>query len=156
MMTDIIIQESGDAEIVDRFSDVALSTRENILSLEREMMLMENVDVEVSHTFCNGIYAREMRVPAGVTLTGKIHRFPCINVISKGKLLTVTEEIKEEINAPYSFISGAGIKKAIHAVEDSVWTTFHPWAGEEDLEIIEAHLIVPSYEDWDNEQENQQ
>lgn len=123
--------------------------KDNVMVLENALLAMDNVEPEMTHTFCNGVYAREMRVPANVTLTGKVHRYPCINVISQGDLIVSTDEGFYNISAPYSFVSGAGVKKAIHALTDSVWTTFHPWDGEEDLEKIEDFFTVSSYEEFE-------
>ena len=126
--------------------------RHNIVDLENALLAEEQIELPLRHTFANGVYAREMTIPAGVTLTGKIHRYPCINIISKGSLVAVTDEGTYQVEAPYTFVSGAGVKKAIHALTDSVWTTVHPWVGEEDLDLIEEKLIVPSYEALEHEQ----
>lgn len=123
--------------------------KDNVMVLENALLELDNIELEVNHIFSNGVYAREMHVPANVTLTGRVHRYPCINVISQGDLVASTDEGIYNISAPYSFVSGAGVKKAIHALTDSVWTTFHPWDGEEDLTKIEDHFTVSSYEEFE-------
>jgi len=125
------------------------SHKDNVFALENALLEMDGVELEVNHTIANGVIAREMKVPAKVTLTGGVHRYPCINVISQGDLVVSTDEGFYNISAPYSFVSGAGVKKAIHALTDSVWTTFHPWDGEEDLANIEDHFTVSSYEEFE-------
>ena len=52
----------------------------------------------------------------------------------------MTCEGEYDAQAGFSFVSGAGIKKAIFAYEDSVMCTVHPWTGPEDIELIEAYF----------------
>lgn len=121
-----------------------------------EQAIVENfplVQLEERHYFAHGTYTRELHIPKGTVLTGKIHRHSCINIISQGKIAVVTDEGKKEISAPYTFVSGPGVKKAGFALEDTVWLNVHPWDGEENLSAIEASVIVPSYEALDKEQQ---
>ena len=103
-------------------------------------------DLEVKHYFAHGTYTRELFLPKGTVLTGKIHRYSCINIITKGKILAVTDEGEYEIAAPHVFVSGPSVKKAGYALEDTIWINVHPWEGEENLDLIEHEVIVPSYE----------
>lgn len=99
----------------------------------------------IKHHSAPGLYAREILIPAGVLIIGKIHRHAHINLISKGRVWVVTEFGKEELIAPVTFVSQPGTKRAVVAQEDTIWTTFHP-TEETDLEKIEAHVIAPTYE----------
>ena len=98
------------------------------------------------HLFAHGTYTRELFIPAGVCITGKIHRFSTVNIICKGKIKVVTDEGSFEIEGPDSFVSGAGVKKAVYAIEDTVWINVLPWDGEKDLDLIEKHFTFDSYE----------
>ena len=60
--------------------------------------------------------------------------------------MAITDEGEYEIEAPHIFVSGPGVKKAGYAIEDTVWINVHPWEGEENIELIEQQVIVPSYE----------
>lgn len=119
----------------------------------RELPAVELVE---KHHFAHGTYTRELHIPKGTVLTGKIHRHSCINILSKGKIKVVTDEGEYEIEAPHTFVSGPGVKKAGFALEDSIWINVHPWDGEsneEALEAIEDQVIVPSYAALDHEQQ---
>lgn len=119
-----------------------------------EAAILENlppVELETKHYFAHGTYTRELFIPAGTVLTGKIHRHDCINIISKGKIIAVTDEGEYEIEAPHTFVSGPGVKKAGYAIEDTIWINVHPWDGPEDLELIEQEVIIPSYEALEQE-----
>lgn len=122
-----------------------LSVRKTILDLEQCMLESENqVDLPVYHHKANNVYGRELFIPKGVTVMGKLHRFPCINVIAEGSVVVVTEHGRFEYKAPDVFVSPAGTKRAIHAVKDTTWITFHP-CTDETLPELEQKLIAESY-----------
>ncbi len=122
--------------------------RKKMEALEEAIMAQPDsvVDLPTKHYFAHGTYTRELFLPKGTVLTGKIHRYSCINIITKGKILAITDEGEYEIAAPHVFISGAGVKKAGYALEDTIWINVHPWTGEESLDLIEQEIIIPSYE----------
>ena len=95
------------------------------------------------------IYARELFIPAGMLVVGKIHRYPCLNFVMKGKIAVASEFGKTLIEAPAIFVSEAGIKRAGIAESDTIWATCHitECADEADLEIIEDEAIVKSFEE---------
>lgn len=116
-----------------------------------ELQAITEEDSFVVHHFAPGLYARECHIKAGVTVVGKIHKHSHMNTISKGRVIVTTEhgEEPEEFVAPYSFVSKAGTKRAVHALEDVIWTTYHP-TKETDLEKIEAEVIAESYEELES------
>jgi hypothetical protein len=119
--------------------------RASILDLQDCMLKQPQVDLPVLHHFANGVYGREMFIPAGVTVVGKIHRFSCVNIIAQGRVRVVTEFGQEEYSAPDVFVSIPGSKRAVYAIEDTTWVTCHP-CETTDLEQIEENLIAPSYD----------
>lgn len=123
-----------------------LDRRETIEALEAFMLESgKTIELETRHHFAEGTYTRELHIPAGVVLTGKIHRHSCINVLAQGTIVVTDGGIEREISAPYTFVSPAGAKKAGFALTDVVWINVHPWAGEPDLELIEQQVIVPEH-----------
>tara|TARA_R110002094_G_scaffold157781_2_gene144041 strand:+ start:7710 stop:8126 length:417 start_codon:yes stop_codon:yes gene_type:complete len=104
------------------------------------------IDLEVKHFFAHKTYTRELFIPAGTVLTGEIHRYSAINIISKGKIRVVTDEGEYDIEAPHTFVSGAGVKKAGYALEDTIWINVHYWDGEQTVEQIGQEVTIPSYE----------
>lgn len=124
-------------------------TRGNIFKLQSEMLkIPEKVDCPVRHIFAPGVYAREIAIPKGSLVVGKIHRHRHVNIISKGTALVVTEFGSERLSAPCSFVSEVGTKRAVYAEEDIVWTTIHP-TEETDLGKIEEIVIAESYDALD-------
>jgi len=96
-----------------------------------------------------GTYAREIHLPKGSLVVGKIHRHSHINIISKGEVSVVTEYGKKYYTAPCTFVSEVGLKRAVLVEEDTIWTTIHltKHLGEDNLGDIEEEVIAESYED---------
>ena len=103
----------------------------------------------LKHTFAPGIYVREIFIPAGVIIVGKIHKHEHPNFLMKGRVSVITEQGGvEELIAPLSMISPAGTKRVVVAHEDTVWITIHQTA-ETDLGKIEEEIIAKSFEDYE-------
>lgn len=106
-------------------SEVALPMRERVEALEQALQQMPPGDCEIRHHFAPGVYAREMSVPAGSVLTGAVHKTCHLSILSKGRVMVTSDEGVIEMVAPCTLLASKGTKRAIHALEDSVWTTIH-------------------------------
>ncbi len=125
------VASSPNLEIRERFDDI-----------ERMMAQHPPVEMPPTHFFAPGIYARQIVIPGGTLLTGKIHRTAHLNVISRGSISVWSEtEGVQRITAPFTFIAGLGTRRIGFAWEETVWTTVHA-TTETDLEKLEAELII--------------
>lgn len=122
--------------------------REEVAGLQAAMVAAGgNLDnCPVRHIFAPGAYAREMTIPAGTVIIGKIHKHAHLNFITKGRAKVVTEFGPMEIEAPYTFVSQPGTKRVVHAIDDVLWTTVHV-TDETDLGKIEDYVIAKDYEE---------
>ena len=145
LMTNLDVFNSVGGEITEASRT---ENRDKILRLQGEMLEMENIvgECEVKHIFAPGVYAREMTIPKGIVIIGKIHKHRHVNIISKGSAEVMTEFGKVHIQAPCTFVSEVGTKRAVLALEDVVWTTIHP-TNETDLAKIEDEVIAKSYDE---------
>ena len=132
---------------VFRPPSAALAMREKVLRAELEMRRMPQVDLPVVHHFSRGVYARELHIPKGVTLTGKIHKYDQLNILSKGEISVLTEDGIKRVRAPFHIVSPAGTKRIAYVHEDCVWTTVHG-TYEVDLEKIEEEFIAQSEQEY--------
>lgn len=94
------------------------------------------------HHFADGVYGRELRIPAGVALIGKMHKHSTLNVLASGQLAVTTPNGPQLLTAPAIFVSPAGCKKLGVAITDCVFLNVHA-SQETDLERLEAELIEP-------------
>jgi hypothetical protein len=102
------------------------SMREKVDRLESSLCALPQVDCPVRHYFAAGMYAREMTIPAGTVVTGAVHKFENIIIVSMGRLQIVAESGAREVKAGDTLICKPGMKNAVVALEDSRWTNFLP------------------------------
>ena len=121
--------------------------RQSIEELEAAMLQEPQVEIETKHYFADGLYAREIFIPKGTLLTGKIHKREHINIISKGDITVVTTNGKKRVKAPCTIISEPGTKRAGFAHEDTIWITVHA-VESNDIEEIEAMLVTTNYDEY--------
>lgn len=133
------------------------SWREKISILVREMGALPQVDCPLKHYFAPGVYIREIFMPAGAIVIGKIHKTEHFNIIQRGAVSLIDEKGERELlHAPHTFVSKAGVQKVLYIHEDTVWSTVH-LTSERDLDKLEALLIEPdsSYPRIDRTEERQ-
>lgn len=122
--------------------------REKLAKLEDVLFSGETIELPVKHHFSRGVYARELFIPKGTVLVGKIHKFSQINMVLKGDISVLTEDGVKRVKAGETIVSPAGMKRAGYAHEDTIWTTVHG-TNETDLERLEDELIAASFDDYD-------
>lgn len=125
-----------------------LGIREKIFSIQEMLAnLPQCLDQCVlTHTFAPGTYARQMFIPKGTLIIGKIHKHAHINIISFGEVLVLTEEQgTNHLVGPLTFTSTPLTKRLVYAIEDTLWTTIH-LTNTTDLAEIEAEIILPNYD----------
>jgi len=72
--------------------ELIVGSRQAVFDMERLMRQAPQVELKVKHYFSKGVYARELHIPAGVILTGEIHKFENLNILSQGKIEVLTEK----------------------------------------------------------------
>jgi hypothetical protein len=136
------------AEYIGRTIPTDAEIREKIDALEVKMLACPQVEIPPRHYFAKGLYAREITIPRGTLLTGKIHTTEHLNIISKGEISVLTEHGPKRVKAPCTLISPPGTKRLGFAHEETVWTTIHANPeNEHDVDKLEAVLISPTYFD---------
>lgn len=110
----------------------------------------QSQDCPVTHRFSDGLYLREILMPKGTRIIGKIHATEHFNVILTGSCTVITAEGIEEFKAPHTFISKAGVQKVVVVHEDCQWQTLHV-TDKTDLKEIEDDVIAESYDELIND-----
>jgi len=127
--------------------DINLITRDKINAWEALALTAPQVDMRVEHHFSYGVYSRTVYIPKGIILTGHIHKFENLNILSKGKLKVSIGDKLEIVEAPFIVVSQPNTKRIAEALEDCVWTTIHG-THERDIEIIECTFIAHNEEEY--------
>ncbi len=111
------------------------------------MLEMPQVELPVRHIFSPGVYARELTIFAGCALTGAVHRFEQLNILSAGKMRLLVDGEFRDIEAPYTVVSPPGTKRIAVALTDCVWTTILG-TEETDPAEIERHFVCKTREEY--------
>lgn len=106
----------------------------------------EPIDIPINHHFSKDVYAREMVMPKGSLVVGKIHRHENLCIISQGEVSVLSIDGVKRLKAPCTFVASRGAKRVIYAHEETVWTVIHG-TNERDLEKLEHEFIAKDYED---------
>lgn len=116
------------------------SQQDAIRSLAFALAEGPTVEIEPVHRFAPGLYVRELTVPAGCVIVGKVHKHESVNILVKGSALLACDGRVEKVSAPLTFVSGPGRQKAAYVLDDMTWINVHP-TQETDLVKIEAEFI---------------
>lgn len=133
-----------DIEITDNAIYVNEMTHEQQVDcIAHELAGMPQKPAPVTHRFAPGVYLREIFMEADSIVIGRVHKTRHFNVLLTGACLIVhADGSRQELRAPMTFVSEAGVQKVLYILEDMQWQTIHP-TDETDFEKLEAMLVEP-------------
>lgn len=109
--------------------------RDFIHNFENFLLTQPQIELPLKHYFSNGVYARELEIKKGTILTGKIHKFENLNILSKGDISIISQDGVVRVKAPYTVVSTPGVKRLAYAHEDCLWTTILGTDSKDHVEI---------------------
>jgi len=120
-----------------------LTMGEQVAAIGHVLSQMPQTELPLKHHFAPHVYIREISMPADTVVIGHIHRTEHFNILIKGACLIVhADGRREELRAPMTFVSKAGVQKVLYIIEDMIWQTVHV-TDETDIEKLEAMLTEP-------------
>lgn len=120
-----------------------LTHAQQIAYIGHRLAEFPQTDLPLKHHFAPGLYIREIFMPASTVVIGMIHKTEHPNILVQGACYIVHEDgRREELRAPMTFISKAGVQKVLYIIEDMIWMTCHV-TTETDIEKLEGMLIEP-------------
>ena len=121
-------------------------TESDVQRLEAAFLDLPQADCPITHRFADGIYIREVRMPAGSYIIGHHHKTDHLNIMLTGHLTILNEDgTKTDLHAPQTFIAPAG-RKIAYIHEDVIWQNVFA-TEERDVETLEAMFLDKS-ETW--------
>ena len=103
-----------------------LDLTQKLDAFEAEMCKHPQVKAPLTHRFTNGMYIREILMPAGTVVMSRVHKTQHPFVISKGDVSVFTPGVGSvRLKAPYTGITEPGTRRVLLTHEDTIWTTFH-------------------------------
>ncbi len=79
----------------------------------------------IEHHFSDGVYAKEMRIPAKHYVKKHVHDYSHLSVLASGTVVLKMNRKARLLNAPACITIPAGVEHVIDAVTDAVWYCIH-------------------------------
>lgn len=103
----------------------------------------ERIEFPVEHRFVPGLYCRTTTLPKDTILTSMEHKTEHFFVILKGEVRVRSATEGEVVyKGPCTGVTKPGTRRVIHAIEETVWMTFHV-TEETDVEKIAEKILEP-------------
>lgn len=103
-----------------------------------------DLEAHTTHHFCRGQYARELRIPAGYTVVGKMHATDNFFQIVSGRVAVTTAKGLRIVEGPLLTVTRPGDKRIAHALTDTIMFNFHTRADDvEDVKALETRYVIP-------------
>jgi len=146
--------------MIEQIKETAITEK---LEYRDKMMLFEDIMCKMpnakfgddacplKHTYADGMYIREITMPANTYVSSKIHKTNHPYFVLRGDVSVITEEGIVRIKAPYWGITKAGTKRTLHVHEETVWITVHA-TEETDLKKIEAQVIAKDFKELEHKE----
>jgi hypothetical protein len=131
----------------------ALSPRERAFALEGAIRAADlpPVELPLRHFFADGVYVREIFMPAGAVVVGHIHKHEHVAIMQTGDISIFDETGLQRMKGPHTFISKAGIKRALFIHQDTVFTTIHRLRDpdERDLDALKKEYVAETIAEYE-------
>jgi hypothetical protein len=92
-----------------------------VRSLENEALKLPQVPIETIHALHANVYARTVRIPAGVMITGALIKIPTVLIVS-GHAIMYAIDGAEHVSGYNVFSAAAARKSAFFAMTDTYLT----------------------------------
>ena len=115
--------------------------RKSIQNIEDAMLVSKDKVESMPHVdhFADGLYGRELFMPAGIIVTSMIHVKDHFCFVMYGKAEVVDEFSGAQlVTGPCMMKTKAGTKRILRILEDSLWITVHATEETDVDEIVKS------------------
>ena len=95
------------------------------------------LNTNLTEYFAGGIYAREIKIPAGVALISRIHLEDGISILSEGTIAVMDREAYKELAAPYTFTSPEGTQRIGLTLTPCTWVSLFKADKQEGVDMLD-------------------
>lgn len=92
------------------------------------------------HHFADGLYAKQVHIPANHVVGQHAHNYSHLSVLAQGKVLIEVDDEQYTYTAPACFEIPANKKHRVFAITDAVWFCIHA-TSETDVDKIDEVLV---------------
>jgi hypothetical protein len=121
-----------------------MAVRQSIDKVQTELAKFPQVgDMKTNHFLVNGMYAREIFIPAKTLYVGKVHKTDHYFVVLAGSTVMTTDDGTQTVDAPALLTVKAGSKRMGIAITDCRFVAFH---RTDKTELIDIEEDLTEYE----------
>ncbi len=127
-------------------------------TLENAMLASDDIRIAkgnsdmfpLKHSFSEGVYIREMFMPQGGLVIGKLYKISHTWFLLSGELEVATDEGTEYYIGPCYVNAPEGTKRVLHAVSDVIFVNVYPNPENiTDTDKLEEILTCSSYKEYE-------
>lgn len=113
------------AQMIGKVSgDIAeTSVQEKIEALEAEWLKLPQAHIPVTHHYAGGIYIREITIPAGTAITGRIYLDDHFDIMVSGEIIVSSIDGIKHLSGFNLFKGNQGKKRAGYTITNVHWFT---------------------------------
>lgn len=140
---------TGDLSTEQLETILGFNSENKIESLEKHMLEQTQVEIPPIEAVKNGMYTRQIMIPKGTLLTGRVHKYPYVDIMVSGHIAIATPNGVRKLSGFNVCDGSPGRKRAGYALEDTYWMTVHQldqWV-DSDTDFIE-HLTFFSMREY--------
>lgn len=118
-------------------------TEAQLDSLAERLKQYQEVELPPVHRFSEGVYIRELEIPAGCVVVGCTHKHEHQVMLIEGACRINTDNGMEDIVAPHIWTSKANDRRALYTYEHCTFITVHNNPDNcRDIEELESRIVV--------------
>ena len=145
--------------------EIKKSNKEKILDLESKLIsIADGINIEgtgkevltnskiapIKHTFADSIYIRQMDMQKDSVVVGAIHKHLHVWFLLTGHVTIATQDSVEDYIAPCYVVSTPGVKRVIHAIEESIFVNVHKNpSNTKDVNKLEKEIVALNYKEYE-------
>lgn len=124
-----------------------LPTDKSIMLLQESMLEQEQVEIPTLEFISNGLYTREIIIPAGTALISRVWLEPYVDIMVSGDITVITPDGPVRYTGYNIFVGTPGRKRAGYAHSDTIWVTVHRTEEKTHVGLLEK-MSVPNVQDY--------
>lgn len=118
-------------------SILAGKLNDKVEALEAVTKSLPQLDLPVTESLKDGLYTRQLFIPTGTILTGRVWLDDYVDIMISGEIIVATAAGVLTLSG-YNILDGkAGRKRAGYAVKDTLWLTVHKTQATEVAGLLE-------------------
>jgi hypothetical protein len=145
-------------EVYKEYRIISKDFISKVETLENAMLASDDIRIAkgnsdmfpLKHSFSEGVYIREMFMPQGGLVIGKLYKISHTWFLLSGELEVATDEGTEYYIGPCYVNAPEGAKRVLHAVSDVIFVNVYPNPENiTDTDKLEEILTCSSYKEYE-------